>query len=370
MVETSKLANTKFYTDRTAAETDDRCGQRFWWQRKEGGRGIVPKEEPFALLIGRQTHLDLATIANMEDISPPAIQAAIDEIVNPLTDEDRGQQKKMEVLYRRLGWLAAFALFIEPRIRADWETVTVEKEIRLERSPLVVGTTPDRILRNKRDSTHLVYKEYKTTISASKQWMDSWMYQIQLHLGIKAASEFLNERITFGQIMGLMKGRYTGDRLSHPYVWGWWNSVNDKWTSDYTKSRGNDWMPMPVWEFKPGVVEWVLQCGGEIANSQFPHSAPVFLNDRMLNDWIARRTWRERMIRNVEDISHKSEFLRSVYFEKRTGQCRPPFGDACPYLSACWNAEVNKDPLLHGDFVKREPHHTLEYMTALEDLEL
>src|SRR4051812_38330105 len=106
-----------FYEDRSAAETDDRCGMRYWWNRLEGGKGIVPKEEPLALLLGRETHLDLAQVAQMEDISPAVIQEAINDILKDITEEDKQFQKKMELVYRRVGWLAAFALFIEPGIR-------------------------------------------------------------------------------------------------------------------------------------------------------------------------------------------------------------------------------------------------------------
>lgn len=362
------MHQTKFYTDRSAVETDDRCGMRFWYNRKEGGRGIVPKNEPFALAIGRETHLDLKTVAEMGDLSPEAIQALIQPILDGLTEDDKRNQKRMEVLYRRLGWLAAFALYLEPRIREGYETISIEKEIKLDRSPLTVGVTPDRVLRNRRDHKLIVYREYKTTITASQKWGASWHYQIQLHLGIAAASEHLKERVTFAQIMGLMKGYDTGDRLSHPYVWGWFNPTSNQWSCSYEKSRGASWMPMPVWEYPGGIVEWVQFCGKETAQAQFPHSPPVFLNERMLNEWIERRLYRERTIRAVEHLCERDQHLRSIHFERRMGQCRPSFGDECPYLQACWNAEINKDPLLNGEYLVRTPHHPMEYMSALEDL--
>lgn len=357
-----------FYEDRSAAETDDRCGMRYWWNRLEGGKGIVPKEEPLALLLGRETHLDLAQVARMEDISPAVIQEAINDILKDISEEDKQFQKKMELVYRRVGWLAAFALFIEPGIRLKYDNISIEREILLNRTPLRVGVTPDRLLCLKSDPSHVEYREYKTTISASNKWCQSWPFQIQLHLGIQAASEWLKIPVKFGQIMGLMKGYETGDRLSHPYVWGYRNERTGAWTHEYDKARSRDWSPMPVWEYPGGVVEWVLRCGLETAQGQFPHSAPVFLNVQMLNEWVDRRTYRQRTIRAIKTNCLASPRLKVLHFEKRTSQCRPAFGDHCPYLRACWNADVNDDPMRSGEYVERVPHHDAEEKVFTEDL--
>ncbi len=357
-----------FYEDRSAAETDDKCGQRYWWNRLEGAKGIVPKEEPLALLLGRETHLDLAQVARMEDLRPEVIQEAINDILGGITEEDKQFQGKMELVYRRVGWLAAFALFIEPFIRMKYDNISIEREIVLNRDPLRVGVTPDRLLCLKSNPDHIEYREYKTTISASNKWCQSWPFQIQLHLGIAAASEWLKKPVKFGQIMGLMKGYDTGERLSHPYVWGWRNERTGAWTHEYDKARSRDWTSMPVWEYPGGVVEWVLKAGLETAQAQFPHSAPVFLNTRMLNEWIARRTHRQRMIRAIKKQCGDSDLLKTIHFEKRTSQCRPAFGDACPYIRLCWNAEANAEPMRGGDFVERIPHHDAEEKVFTEDL--
>jgi len=351
-----------FYTDRSAVELDDKCGMAYWLNRKEGGKGIVPKEEPFARLIGRETHEDLHTIAKMEDISPEALQAAIDDILSPLTSEDKLIRSRMEILYRRLGWLAAFALFIEPRIRQEYDTIQVEDELILDRDPLWVAFTPDRVLKHKKDG-RVVYREYKTTISASQKWLHSWFFAIQMHIGLAGIQEELpNEKIGYGEVMGLMKGYASAadGHLSHPYVWGWYNNKTGKWTHEYSKSRTADWEPMPVWEYPDGIVSWVMQCGEDTARQQFPHSPPIFLNKRMLDEWVARRTYRERILRSVDHLCQTDLDLRALHYERRQGQCRPPFGDACPYLKACWNADVYRNPGADSDYEPRQPHHDVE----------
>ena len=352
-----------YLTDRSAVEVDDTCGMRFWWNRKEGGIGIVPREEQLPLLIGRQTHEDLQTVAEMEDISPPALEAITEEILSHLSPEDKTNQKALELVYRRLGWLVAFALYIEPLIRKRYDTIHVEKEIILDRSPLWVAVTPDRVLRDKEDG-HLEYMEYKTTISASQKWLTSWMFQIQLHIGLAALSEELKEKVKFAQIMGLMKGseyyKEGSSRLHHPYVWGYYNTESKSWTSDYESARAKNWISLPVWEFEGGIVKWVQMAGPEVALAQFPFTPPVFLNERMLDKWVHRRLHREMVMRSIAKAAVEKPNVRNIYFPMIQSKCRPAFGDSCPYLKACWNAEINADPIGSGEFVIRTPHHEVE----------
>jgi hypothetical protein len=365
---TVKLDKAIYLTDRSAAETDDTCGMKFWWNRLEGNRGIVPKEDQLPLLIGRETHSDLEAITRMdsEELSPEGLEAVTGEILDHLTLADRQNQKLMEMVYRRLGWLVGFALYIEPKIRKRYETVGVEKEIILDRSPLWVAVTPDRVLRDKTDG-HLEYLEYKTTISASQKWLNSWIYQIQLHIGLAALSEELGEKIQFAQIMGLMKGNSGwGDavekqgRLHHPYVWGYYNGDTKAWTWDYNQARASNWSPLPVWEYEGGIVKWVQLAGLEVALQQFPFSPPVFLNSRLLDKWVERRLSREMMIRAVKEPARENPTLKNIHFPMIQSRCKPPFGDQCQYLKACWNAETNLNPLGSGDFIERVPHHEME----------
>jgi hypothetical protein len=349
-----------YLTDRSAAEVDDTCGMKFWWNRKEGGQGIVPAKVPAALAEGAQIHEDLATIAEWTDLSESAIKDAIAAIL-ATADIEKMSTSEKERLYRRLGWVTAWALWMEPNIRAGYETVHVEKELVLDRSPLWVACTPDRLLRDK-NKGWLKYIEYKSTLSAGKKWTDSWRYAIQLHINIAAVQEELKEDIKYAQVIGLQKGyvSQSDGHLAHPYVWGWWNQTTSQWTHNYDEARTSQWVRMPVWEYEGGVVEWVKRCGRDEGMKQFPATNPLFLDRRMLNEWIDRRTAREEEITAVEDLCSVDLKERNIYFEKRMKNCLPPYGDACPYLLPCWNAEIANNPLKSPEFVKRVPHHDLE----------
>jgi hypothetical protein len=352
-----------YLTDRTAAEIDDTCGMKYWLNRKEGGKGIVPKVEPLPLLIGRQIHEDLATIAGMPDIRKEAIEEMIFDVLNGLRGEDFKETRLLELEYRRLGWAAAYALFIEPGVREIYETINVEGELILDRDPLWVATTPDRVLKHRKEGWVAV-RDYKSTISASFKWMNSWAYMPQLHILMAAVQEELGLEtpVKFAQIMGLQKG-YTSAvdrRLMHPYVWGYYNKKENKWSHSYDDGKKAGWEQMPVWEYPDGIVDWVQKCGQEVAFSQFPHTSPIFLNKRLLDEWVARRTSRERLISVVGPDCVTDLAKRSEYFERRTKNCRPAFGDACPYLKVCWNAEAAANPLADPDYEVRQPHHDVE----------
>jgi hypothetical protein len=335
---------TIYLTNRTASITDDDCGMKWFLSQRAGEEkgGLVPKQESAALAAGRDVHEDLAWVGESPDISTDALRERLVSIIESSTASTQAQ---MEILYRRLGWMVAFGLYIEPKIRELYDHVSIEKEIVLDRTPLWVAVTPDRILRSKGKGRYLVYREYKSTISASQKWLQSWKRAIQIHSSMAAVGEEMGEPVRFTQVMGLMKGYMSkgegAPRLMHPYAWGYFNATSGEWTHDYDKARSSQWVPMPVWEYPGGVVEF-------------------FLNKDILDGFIARRSDREATIAaGIERARDDFDFRRKL-FPQMTHRCEPPFGDACPYLPLCWNATWVRYPDRHPDFTARVPHHDLE----------
>jgi hypothetical protein len=356
------MGKTIYVTDRSAADLDDKCGMAFWWNRIQDDIGIVPASEHDALTVGKEIHDDLQRIAEAEDPAEEAEKIAAQVTQVP----DGALPLAKEKAYRRAGWAIAFALYIEPTIRKNWENVRVEGELILDRTPLWVPVTPDRVLRHKEQRGLYQYKEYKSSITANKNWLDSWRYSIQLQIGLKAIEEETGIKPGYAQIMALIKGDERDGRLRHPYTWGYYNSSTREWTHDYAKARSSAWDLRPVWEFPEGISGWVKHCGNEVAESQFPHTPPVTLNERMLNLWVARKQARMQQINIVRESCKVDPVMRNVFFEMRTNQCRPAFGAPCPYQMACWNSGVNKNPLGSGEYVKRTPHHEVEILLRKE----
>lgn len=338
------MNETVYLTDRTSIETDWECGMRYWWFKKEGGTGIEPKVKPPYFVEGAEIHRDLVEVAQdtplatiLENI--PAFQAK-----NPT-------QIELEVASRRAGWVAAFALFQEPFIRSLGEPISVEKEFILDRNPLYVAYTPDRIL--KRDNK-LRYIEYKSAGRLTGNWAVHWPYAIQLHIGLAGIEEEFRLSSSCGNVLGFYKGEQRDGRLTHPYVWAYRRGA--EWSSGYKSGFEH----APVWEYPEGMIGWVTRLGQEGAGKVMSWSEPVYLDRRYLESIIQRRISREAEIVQWASQASISREVREQVFEQRTIHCRPVIGPACPYLAACFDAAVNLNPTGTGLYVKRSPHHEAE----------
>ena len=358
-------------TDRTTIETDQTCGMKRWWYKHEGGTGIVPAVEAKYFLDGRQYHEDFALLAEADDPLKRAKELieAIEEKLGTETD-----QIFLETQTRRAAWIAANGLFIEPELRLTHRTIHVEWELVLDRSPLWVAVTPDRVLERISDGK-LIYRDYKGVggWGATYNWMNHWPYAIQLHTVIAAVQEELDRPVAYAQIMGLAKGQERDGKLSHPYVWAYSDGA-DEWMpvvgdGYYYEAKKKGLTKRPVWEYAGGILKWVSDLGPDVARNQFPFSAPVFLNERLLNWLVKSRTRREKELDLFGAKCQTDLDARLAHFPPNFNECRPVVGTECPYLAACHNATVNSDPLRSGMYVVRTPHHDLETTMKGEDNE-
>ena len=340
-----------FTTQLSSVETDDNCGARYWLSHLEGGTGIEAQHTIVPRLMDEAIHDDLRALISMEDISPSTIQTVINDVLIHFSSEDRQDTAKMELLYRRLGWLAAFALFIEPGVRSTFESLAFDPVIMLNKDPLWVLVNPDRLLKD-RVSEDVVYREYVPFGAGMSQrkWLQSWHYNIRIHLGLATIADNGTEA-TYGQVIGLNQGFYSllDNRLVHPYVWGYRNIETKVWST--TRKGDAEWEVAPVWEYPNGIVAWVQFCGEEVARGQFPISPLIYMNKDAVTSWIARCVHREREIYSMKNVSKTSLHLRDVHFPKKTSHCFPSDNSSCPFLMACWAGKEVKDLSASGEFV-------------------
>lgn len=351
-------ASMIYLTNVTESEIDDTCGMRYWFTKHEAGKGILKRDTIVSLLLDTEIHNDLKMLAEMKDISSWTIQGVIDDVLAELKPEDKQDVAKMELLYRRLGWFAAFALFLEPALRAEYETIPIDSGIVLDKDPLWVVAYPDRLLRN-RATGYITYREYAPMGPSLTQerWLSSWRYNIRLHVGLAAAAENIGDPTTrpvSAHMIGLSRGFKSAlnNRLVHPYVWGYQNKATGEWTSKITGKSG-DWTLTPVWEFSGGIVSWVRTCGLATAEAQFAKSPEVFLNRDILDTWAGRRLHREREMTDHLADAKKNIHLRSIYFGQRFSECTPVAGEVCPFVAACWDKTVGLRPAEHKLYTQR-----------------
>ena len=333
-----------YLTDRTAEEVVELCGMKYYWYRVHGERGIVPVEEEEYFITGRGLHEDLEGFAQGK---------TTEEVLFSLGALPPGAtQIELENFSRRLGWVAAWGVYVEPLLRNDFAEVSYESEYILDRSPLWVAIRPDRIQRRKGGG--LVYREWKSTSTIKREWVDHWTYAIQVHLGLAAIKEELGEEIEYGQVTGFYKGFNRDGRLVHPYVWAYFKG--GEWSHEYKYG----WEHRPVWEYENGMLDWVRRCGKEVADKQFIWSAPVFLDERKVEEWVAVRKFRHHEIELAKNWAKINPVTRRRIFKPASIHCRPAYGPACPYLAACHNYTVNSDPVGSGLYKPRTPHHEIE----------
>jgi len=350
------LSEQAFITSVEAAELDDSCGRKTWLGRKEGGRGIIRKDQIVPLSLLAETHEDMRYLQKMMDISPKALQWMVDNAIAELTEEDRTDRKKMELLYRRLGWFVAYALYMEPKVREKYWYVDIDSEVVLDHDPLWIVTQPDRIIKSK-TIEETIYQEFVPMPAGltNTKWLEQWRYNIRLHVGMAAIEDLpsVKQHVNFGQVIGMHEGYVSmaDYRLVHPYVWGYHNEVTDAWSVTYKIGGNDEWKIAPVWNYPGGVVAWVQMCGETIAANQFPKSPLIELDNALVDSWVARRLHREREIGAKTEICFTNVHLRSIHFEKRTAQCRPAQGEACPYLNACWDAKLRTNPYKSGEYI-------------------
>ena len=332
-----------FVTDLQSVEIDESCGRRYWLSHLEAGHGIEAKSQVVPRLMDEATHADLRELSIMEDISAPTIQTIIDDILEHLSAEERQDVEKMELLYRRLGWFAAFALFMEPELRTNYEPVPVSPVLMLDRDPLWTLISPDRLLKSLA-SGETVYREYVPFGCgvSQRKWLQSWEHNIRLHLSITAINDG-DVEVTYGQVMGLNKGfnSLIDNRLVHPYVWGYRNIETKAWS---TTRRGDaEWELVPVWTYPDGLVAWVKLCGEEVAKGQFPLSPPVYLDKELVTSWSSRRLHREREINSIKAVAKDNVYLQSIHFPKITGNCCPADAPDCSFLARCWSNDTSRN---------------------------
>lgn len=346
-----------FMTDISQVEMDQACSMKFWFNRYEAGSGIVKRDTVVDALLDTEIHNDLRTLAAMDDISPLAITRIIDDALSHLSDEDRLDVRKMELLYRRLGWFAAFAMYMESEIRSEYHNLVVDPAIVLDRDPLFVVSYPDRLLQRK-GTMEMILREYVPMGPSLTQerWLQSWHYNIRLHVAIAAARD-MDLKVASAQVMGLSRGFYSvlDNRLVHPYVYGWHNKTTQEWSPNRPEALRGSWAIEPVWRFGGGIVSWVRMCGETTARNQFQLSPSVFLNRDILDSWTAARLHRERGIRDVKDISVLNHHMRNIYFPRMTNHCAPAGGDVCPYRDACWDKQTSLMPLHNSQYIKNDP---------------
>lgn len=326
----------------------------YWWYRHANRTGIVPAETPIELSDGIAIHAALERLGQAPDPLAEA-RALVGASEAPETDSER------ERWIRWCGWVLAWAKWIEPSLRAQFETLMFEHELVVQHKQLLWSTTPDRVMRE-RTTGRVVVEDYKTA-ATTWGWAGQWPFAIQVHIQLLAVQQELGEPVAYGRMRAIHKGVIREGRLAHPYAWAY-RDRDGAWYSEWKTGLSH----APVWEYEDGIEAWVDRLGEEIGQSLLSLSQPIFLNERLVEKLLDQRERRESEISAMLKECHEDEAVRDQHFEYHFSQCRPGGGRRqCGYIAACHNATVGAAPLASGLFVPRIPHHELERVGVIHE---
>lgn len=345
---------TSFVLHSQEAIADASCPMKYWYMSHEAGKGIVAKKDRLRDQILATTVDDLRTISRAPDaeLLPGNLQIGIDSILNSLSDADRNNSDAMSFLFRRLGHLTAWTLFVEPDIRRLYTTIPIDDEILLDRDPLYLVMPSGRLLKNRMTGEYL-YVSFVPASSTSYAWRASWRTHIQPQIELAAIKQAYPEaKIVSIQMKGFDLGTVsiaTGAILFHPYVKGWYDPTTHVWSASNKTNYTTGLVERPVWEYPEGMVAWVKNAGAKIAEEQFPVSSTIFPNEKVLDAWTLNRASRARMIDATRIGCHQDASLRKKIFPMVATSCHPINGEPCTYTNACWNKAI-QSPILSGEY--------------------
>ena len=349
-----------FMPDIADIEAGDTCQMKRWWQVEAEGSGILKASTLPETTIKAQLIRDLRMISTLEDISVTAMDNIVQDALDGLPPEVKSNTKLLELMYRRLGMVVAYALFIEPGIRALYDTIPISSDVILERKPLNLILHPGRLLKDKVSGT-LIYQEFihKPAGFFNRAWIDGQAYNLRIHATTIAIEEEIQEdlkgaTIHTAQAVGLEEGyrsSITGN-LNHIYVWAAKDTSSGEWRRSMPTTDNKTWTDAPIWDYPGGLVGWVQRCGESAAKALFPTS-PTFSRDvPKVNAWCGGLVHRERHIMMATAQCQGNVHLRAAMFPRTTTACKPGVGEPCPFIAACWRPGVESNPLGDGTYMK------------------
>lgn len=364
------MTNQPLITDFEQTVIDNQCGQRRWWAYHESGEGLSSIRTMVRDRIIAETHNDLVSAADMQDLDTGTLRKAIADLqanVDKLPEDEKTPQL-MELFYRRLGLLFSYMYYVEPSTRDLFDTLPLPKEMMYRKGPLYVQIWPGRLLRNKISGKYL-YRQYVPMPNGwnRQHWMRQWFWNPQLHLESAAIEEEMQIEIEFAQVVGINMGLYssTDNSLIHPYVRAWKKRGSNLWYSYRTlQEKDQPVDPMPVWHYPYGIASWVLSCGRDQADSMFQLTHVVRPSRKILSKWVQYRMNREREIATYEGECTNDEHARAVHFPRMSENCRPDHGEECPYMAACWAPGLANDPLKGNEYIPNVALNNPERMKA------
>lgn len=359
---------------RTATILDWRCPRARFWGNEYLGRGISKSSTSLALFTGISIHDSLAAIATFHQrgevvpidiIAETAYQQIYDnlstvpdgEMVSSETEDFAKEQGSLTE-----GIIRGYYRHVWPRLLAQYpKIVAIEQEVEYKMADgFIFMAKPDLIMEDNEGEWH--YIEFKSTSSKKASWINSWDTAVQLHSSIKAVEQTLGKAPIDVTILGMYKGYESYGKQSSVFCYSYQKKGNPPFSQDqieYAYKAG--FKRYGTWELPGGVKKWVEEMPEMILADQFPMTAPIYVNEDLVERFFAQRLIRETEIRDamikLEGHPYDEQSIMDTAFPQKFDMCVPSFGWSCEFKKLCHSNVF--DPLSEG-FELRSPHHARE----------
>lgn len=357
--------------DRSRVVQDWKCARSRYWAYEHVGRGIVKSATPLALFTGITIHDSLAAIA---EATREGCEVPIDDIVGKAEQQMResllevsgGVDASVEFAFEQAalveGMLRGFYIHVWPRLMAKYPLIlAIEEEMEYLHDGLIFMSKPDLILGNDEET---VYVEYKSTSSKKEGWVNSWDTAVQLHSTIRAVEATKGLKVDAVIVQGLYKGYESYGKQNSPFCYAYARNGNPPFTADQISYEYKAGLKRtPTWKMPGGVKAWVEGMPFDVLQGQFPQTAPIFINDDLVDAFFRQRGLRENEIATASRLladpasPEDNQALLDRVFPQKWEACSPYFGAGCDFKRLC-HGHVN-DPIGEG-FEARTPHHQKE----------
>lgn len=358
-------------TDRSRSTTDWQCPRKRFWSYHFGGRGIQSSSLQLELFLGTVVHDGLAAIgtqwqsshkADIDDIATKAA-VAVKDTLSKVSDPDSTYALEQATLVE--GMLRGFYRHAWANLIAQFpNVVAVEQEMIYPLSEgIVFMSRPDLVLSDA--DNNLVYVEFKTTSSKSDEWLNQWNTAVQVHSTVKAIGHTLGIEPTQVVVQGLFKGSSYYGKQNSPFCYSYFRQGTPPFSyPEHSYLYKGGFKKFPVWEMEGGLKAWLDNMPDNIMADQFPCTAPIYVNNDLVERFFQQRLLREFEIKQALDMIDTPDMPEDLrqqfmdgFFPQIFQACNPGYGKPCSYRQLCFSGVTN--PLELG-WKPRVAHHDLE----------
>lgn len=344
----------------TRISADSTCPRSRYWSYEADGTGYEPPDTGIELFIGTTVHDCIAAIINnsapIDTIADAANKQVFDALLQGLEHDDDSINYAHEQATLVEGMVRGFDKHVWPILSKLYpKVVAIEHECKYDKDGISFIRRPDCLAED--TEGNLCYLEWKTSSSKNDKWIASWSTAVQLHATVRAVEQTFGRPVQHVQVIGLYKGyNGFGGKNNSPFTHIYRSEASPPFVKEmlsYEYRKGL--RKFPVWELNGGQKRNIEGMPANVLADQFPMTAPIYVNDDLIEAWIRQSALREREVIMAKSLAESPDLQQIVMdgtFPQRFDKCVPAWGRACQFRNLCFG-RADANPLQMGYTVRQ-----------------